>query len=175
VRLIDPVVSTGSGRAATRIEDDFEEPVAEDRIAPNRETTAMTSASFADEFHDPIADSTTPTLESAEPMKIPAGTAVAPVTAARPMSFGRGRRREAIPPPAPSETATPVPAVESSVDPFEPETAEEAQKPVVDVAADTGTPETDREREARIDEMERALENFGRRRSPDYGRRGRRR
>jgi hypothetical protein len=35
-------------------------------------------------------------------------------------------------------------------------------------------PETDAERDARIDEMEKALDNFGRRRSLDYGRRGRR-
>jgi hypothetical protein len=62
------------------------------------------------------------------------------------------------------------------VDPYESETAEtQIVKPVVDVAAETGAPETEREREARIDEMERALETFGRRRSPDYGRRGRRR
>jgi hypothetical protein len=46
----------------------------------------------------------------------------------------------------------------------------------VDVSAEEGADtETDREREVRIDEMERALESFGRRRPPDYGRRGKRR
>jgi hypothetical protein len=46
----------------------------------------------------------------------------------------------------------------------------------VDVASEQeGVVETEREREARIDEMERALDSFGRRRTPDYGRRGRRR
>jgi hypothetical protein len=54
--------------------------------------------------------------------------------------------------------------------------APDRYEPVVDVTADEGTEvETERDREARIDEMERALESFGRRRPPDYGRRGRRR
>jgi len=49
--------------------------------------------------------------------------------------------------------------------------------PVVDVQppVEVVGEETERERDARIDEMERALENFGRRRSPDAARRGRRR
>jgi hypothetical protein len=54
---------------------------------------------------------------------------------------------------------------------------EAAVVPVVDVQPpiEVVGEENERERDARIEEMERALENFGRRRSPDYGRRGRRR
>jgi len=43
--------------------------------------------------------------------------------------------------------------------------------PVVDVSPEEeGEVENERDREARIDEMERALESFGRRRTSDYGR-----
>ena len=124
---------------------------------------------------------------------------------ARAMSFGRGRRRDAAAGGTGGEThprggspAVPAAAAEaeerqvdvfaspatpvSSAAPGEPASAGTAgsapgaHAPVVDVTADEGVEgETDREREARIDEMERALESFGRRRTPDYGRRGRRR
>ena len=52
-----------------------------------------------------------------------------------------------------------------------------SEPPTVDVSRTEpeAENETDAEREARIEEMERALDNFGRRRIPDYGRRGRRR
>jgi hypothetical protein len=47
---------------------------------------------------------------------------------------------------------------------------------VVDVPADEPEDlESEAERDARIQEMEAALENFGRRRSAEHGRRGRRR
>jgi ribonuclease-3 len=119
----------------------------------------------------------------------------------REMSFGRGRRRDAAPasadagetrsrggstgaaaapaedrrvdvfaaPSSPAGSGPATPAVGSGSPPGGP-------PPVVDVTAEEGGEvETDREHEARIDEMERALESFGRRRTPDYGRRGRRR
>ena len=121
----------------------------------------------------------------------------------RTMSFGRGRRRDAGPGSAgtgdarargESSTAPPgaAPAEERRVDVFaaspsppEPAAPEDRPRtsgvpashvPVVDVTAEEGgAVESEREREARIDEMERALDSFGRRRPPDYGRRGRRR
>jgi hypothetical protein len=69
--------------------------------------------------------------------------------------------------------------LEPLVDPYEPEPVVpipgERAVPVVDVAAPERAAEPEGERDARIDEMERALESFGRRRSMDYGRRGRRR
>jgi hypothetical protein len=110
-------------------------------------------------------------------------TPTAEPAAARSVSFGRGRRRGAAPAPAPA-AAEPVPGpvdtdAERLLDPYE--TSEPRVKaevvPVVDVQppVEVVGEESDRERDARIDEMERALENFGRRRSPDYGRRGRRR
>jgi hypothetical protein len=70
-----------------------------------------------------------------------------------------------------------APAAEAHrVDPFESE-PEPAPPPVVDVpsADPAAVAESERERDARIEEMEQALENFGRRRSADHGRRGRRR
>ena len=167
MRLLDHEPTADSGRRLTSsIEDDIEEP-----------GEVLASSYDPLEDSDPIADPFAPTLEAAEPLSRPASP-VAAAAPARPMSFGRGRRKEAAAAPPPPNTAPPaeVPAAERSLDPYEPEAAvAETAKPVVDVAAETGTPETDREREARIDEMERALENFGRRRSPDYGRRGRRR
>ena len=98
-------------------------------------------------------------------------------------AFGRGRRREPAPlaPVRPEDAgAEPGPAGEERrVDVFTspPPGTEGAPPPVVDVAdAETGVEvESDREREARIEEMERALESFGRRRTSEYGRRGRRR
>jgi hypothetical protein len=63
------------------------------------------------------------------------------------------------------------------VDPYGQSAPSEPVVPaVVDVVPSEpeAEPETDAERDARIDEMEKALDNFGRRRSLDYGRRGRR-
>src|SRR5262249_48550195 len=103
---------------------------------------------------------------------------------ARAMSFGRGRRRDPAPggralPPQPEPELVPLsssaPAEERHVRVFA-GAAEDPSPPVVDVPGDErDDAESERDREARIDEMERALESFGRRRSPDYGRRGRRR
>jgi len=120
-----------------------------------------------------------------EPVRT-ASRAVAPGAASpapsRAVSFGRGRRRDPAPgPPAspPEERhvdvfSTPAAPLAAEPEPVVPAPA--AATPVVDVASEQeGVVETEREREARIDEMERALESFGRRRTPDYGRRGRRR
>jgi ribonuclease-3 len=130
-----------------------------------------------------------------EPEVVPDWTPAAPAAAeapaaspaepaaARSVSFGRGRRRGAAPAPAPA-AAEPVPGpvdtdAERLLDPYD--TSEPRAKaevvPVVDVQppVEVVGEETERERDARIDEMERALENFGRRRSPDAVRRGRRR
>ena len=115
----------------------------------------------------------------------------------RAMSFGRGRRRDAAAaapgdarerggaPAAPAAEdrrvdvfATPNPPAEVAppAEPVAPGPSAASHPPVVDVTAEEGSDvESDRERETRIDEMERALESFGRRRTPDYGRRGRRR
>jgi hypothetical protein len=121
----------------------------------------------------------------------------------RTMSFGRGRRRDAGAGSAGTSDArergesstappAPAPAEERRVDVFaaspsppEPAPPEDRPRtsgvpaghvPVVDVTAEEGgAVESERDREARIDEMERALDSFGRRRTPDYGRRGRRR
>jgi hypothetical protein len=121
----------------------------------------------------------------------------------RPVSFGRGRRRDAAArsapdgmPPAgsrPAPDGAGLPAEDRRVDVFAAPSTSSSEpappvgapasggapdrfEPVVDVTADEGGEvETERDREARIDEMERALESFGRRRTPDYGRRGRRR
>jgi len=117
----------------------------------------------------------------------------------RAMSFGRGRRRDAPPgagderagggpsgaPVAPAAEdrrvdvyATPTPPAEVApeAESLAPGPPAAPHTPIVDVTAEEGAEaESDRERETRIDEMERALESFGRRRTPDYGRRGRRR
>ena len=123
----------------------------------------------------------TPASNSAS--ETPAVPAAEPAVA-RSVSFGRGRRRGAAPAPAPAAAAESVPGpvdtdAERLLDPYdtsEPRVQAEVV-PVVDVQppVEVVGEENDRERDARIEEMERALENFGRRRSPDYGRRGRRR
>jgi hypothetical protein len=65
------------------------------------------------------------------------------------------------------------------VDPFEAEIdavpGGERSVPVVDLPEPGSAASSEGERDARIEEMERAFDNFGRRRSADYGRRGRRR
>jgi len=111
-------------------------------------------------------------------------TPVAEPVVARPASFGRGRRRGSAPAPATAAPAGPIPGpvdadAERLLDPYDTKEprVETAVVPVVDVQppVEVVGEENERERDARIEEMERALENFGRRRSPDYGRRGRRR
>src|SRR5262249_40686096 len=116
-----------------------------------------------------------PTLEPERP-RVPAG----PPAPERAMSFGRGRRRDPAPAPAtPEQRRVDVFAAPA---PLGPPPAAHAARPadvgsaVVDVAAEEmAEGENERDRDARIDEMERALESFGRRRTSDYGRRGRRR
>src|SRR5262249_62209437 len=95
---------------------------------------------------------------------------------ARAMGSGGGRRRDPAPggralPPEPElvPVSSSAPAEERHVDVFA-GVAEDPSPPVVDVPSDDHDAESEREREARIDEMERALESFGRPRSPDYGR-----
>jgi len=110
----------------------------------------------------------------------------------RPRAFGRGRRRDPAPgapfapqgetgPPA-GRGATPAPepvAEERRVDVFtsSPPSRADATPPVLDVTPpdDDAAGQSNRERDARIEEMERALDSFGRRRGPDTGRKGRRR
>jgi hypothetical protein len=167
-----------------RESDDFETPRAERK-----------PSSFATEEPTPIEDWEE---RSPEPTRAPSvnNDSVDPAPA---RSFGRGRRRDAAAAAAEGRArggssmapATAPPAEDKRVDVFAASPASESEPlspatgtvrghdpgvPVVDVAADEGGEvENDREREARIDEMERALESFGRRRPPDYGRRGRRR
>ena len=94
----------------------------------------------------------------------------------RAVSFGRGRRRAGGASPV---AATPVvePLEDRRVDPYDPQLSPTTPTPVVDVAPaePVESEESARERAARIQEMERALDNFGRRSLPDSGRRGRRR
>ncbi|MFM7231876.1 MAG: ribonuclease III [bacterium] len=105
----------------------------------------------------------------------PAPAAAAPAAPA----FGRGRRR--VTPAAPVAPSGPVPgpvADESrAVDPFAAE-PEPSAPPVVDVPdaePERESPEDAAAREARIAEMERAYDSFGRRGAAGSGRRGRRR
>ncbi len=128
---------------------------------------------------EPESPSRGPVLEELDDATGPAPT---PAAARRAMRFGRGRRRELAPDgtaTVPAEARSMDPTGERLVDPYESDEprAEELAAPVVDVPVpeEIVGVESERDREARIDEMERALENFGRRRSPDYGRRGRRR
>ncbi len=110
----------------------------------------------------------------------------------RPRAFGRGRRRDAAPgapfapqgetgpPVGPGATPAPEPvAEERRVDVFtsSPPSRADATPPVLDVTPVDEDPagQSNRERDARIEEMERALDSFGRRRGPDTGRKGRRR
>ena len=145
-------------------EGDFESPRAEASPEPPRRSPPLQSP-VSEELAEPAAPSAR--ASSAQP---------APATE-RAASYGRGRRRE--PPAADAGSA----AVEDTaqprrVDPYsQAEPIADVAPPVVDVAAAEAEaePETEAERDARIDEMERALDNFGRRRSLDYGRRGRRR
>jgi ribonuclease-3 len=168
IRLVEPAHQVESAFSETSEFGDIDDLHAIDRIEPAYESRA-------------------PMLEEPAPLP-PVESTITPVTpiasappaTPRPMAFGRGRRRDAASgaPGAPAPAAAP-PTVEAErlVDPFAADEPREESSPgpVVDVAAESGPPETDREREARIEEMERALENFGRRRNPDYGRRGRRR
>jgi ribonuclease-3 len=107
---------------------------------------------------------------------------------ARAMRFGRGRRRDAVAAAGESrgrgeaqdasaeDRRVDVFAAPPSADVAPPAEVAAAAAPIVDVSAEEGGEvENERDREARIDEMERALESFGRRRTSDYGRRGRRR
>ncbi len=98
----------------------------------------------------------------------------------QPVAFGRGRRRNtpaaSAPPAAPAPDVIEEPTVVPAAEPVRASQPERPLPPVVDVTPPADEPEeTEAERDARIDEMEKALDNFGRRRSPDYGRRGRRR
>jgi ribonuclease-3 len=123
------------------------------------------------------------------------GIAVRPADAGTPAreparTFGRGRRREpaaGIPGSPGGEPARRTPigptgeplAEERRVDVFTsaPPSVSDVTPPVVDIASTEQGLEAESEpdRDARIEEMERALESFGRRRNLDYGRRGRRR
>lgn len=129
----------------------------------------------------------------AEPVERPSQVRAATPAAVKPqpVAFGRGRRRAGAPAPgtpagaSPAAGEAPGPAVPEPVREREPvrepeRVARSVEEPALPPVVDVPTPaaesaETGAEREARIEEMERALENFGRRRSPDYGRRGRRR
>jgi ribonuclease-3 len=177
------------------------EPVAETETESEAPSKAREHVLADDEFEMPPAErSPEPSPTDAEederqpftPWEEPepepvrsASRSVAPVAASptpsRAMSFGRGRRRDPAPGSAapPEEQHVDVYATPAALPAAEPEPVVPAPAPaapVVDVASEQeGVVETEREREARIDEMERALDSFGRRRTPDYGRRGRRR
>ncbi|MEQ1832897.1 MAG: ribonuclease III [Candidatus Eisenbacteria bacterium] len=103
-----------------------------------------------------------------------------------PVSFGRGKRRASASGPVAPAAAKPGPApgpVEVTEprrhESFAPEpvrdTEAAARPPVIDVPAaePDAEEETEAERDARIEEMERALDNFGRRKSTNHGRRRR--
>ena len=176
--------NAGTERSQEPVEAEFEplEHVSEVGISAPEHVSQPASAIDWDEPETESATEWAPAAPAA-PSPVRAPEPVAP-RSARPASFGRGRRRGGAPAAAPAAPvgATPGPLdtdAERLLDPFdtsEPSPAPETV-PVVDVQppAEVAGEENDRERDARIEEMERALENFGRRRSPDYGRRGRRR
>jgi hypothetical protein len=154
-------------RPLTSADDDVETPRREHTPEPMRARDRDTRFDAAEE---PLVR-----WEEQEPERArgPGGPGTAPAR------FGRGRRREG--PPA-EDRRVDVFAAPASPEEAEPPADRPAPTPpahvapVVDVSAEEGADtETDREREVRIDEMERALESFGRRRPPDYGRRGKRR
>lgn len=110
-------------------------------------------------------------------------TAVVPPPSPAPVSYGRGKRRGPsagpVAPVAAKPVAAPGPLSDEAIgarraEVFESE--EDALPPVVDVppAEPEDAVESEAERDARIEEMERALDNFGRRRSVEPGRRRRR-
>jgi ribonuclease-3 len=143
-------------------EDDLESPRTESQPEP---TGRRLPESFpaAEELAEPAAPSRRGGVGGSAP------------AADREPRFGRGRRRE------PASAAAEAEAAETAevlrVDPYGQSAPSEPVVPaVVDVVPSEPEvePETDAERDARIDEMEKALDNFGRRRALDYGRRGRR-
>lgn len=100
-----------------------------------------------------------------------------PVAPAAVTSYGRGRRGARSTPPAPDRTPEEPTAIEEQrhVDPFALDAPEPAAR---SAASDESAPSRGRsaaepEREALIDEMERAMENFGRRSRPGRRRRSR--
>jgi ribonuclease-3 len=117
-----------------------------------------------------------PATTRSEPAPPATPDSASPSAPPRAVSFGRGRRRAGGVSPV---AATPVvePLEDRRVDPYDPPLVPTTPTPVVDVAPaePVESEETARERAARIQEMERALDNFGRRSLPDSGRRGRRR
>jgi ribonuclease-3 len=145
-------------------DDDLESPRAE-RETDSEPTRRRLPEAFpaAEELAEPTA-----------PARRSGGGGGAPA-AEREARFGRGRRREAAAAAAEAEAAETAEVLR--VDPYGQSAPSEPVVPaVVDVVPSEpeAEPETDAERDARIDEMEKALDNFGRRRSLDYGRRGRR-
>ena len=181
-----------TGRAEAPGANADEEP-ADDAGAPEIGTPAP-----AHEPHAPAPPDEEPAAEEdAWPAPAPPGPAslhretdAAPYESepgpAGPIAYGRGRRHRgpAAPPPGPAPGAR-AESEEPRVDPYslEPEREDAAQ--VVDVpppgpAGPDEAPEDAAAREARIEEMERALDSFGRRRGETaprtpFGRRGRRR
>ena len=179
-------------------EEDFEMPRVELVPKPRRQSrfVAAEEPSLTDEAveRSPLAQWEEGAPDSERSLPNAAPQDAGPSRARR---FGRGRRRDAAAaapgdarerggtPAAPAAEdrrvdvfATPTPPAEAAPppEPVAPRPSSAPHPPVVDVTADEGSDaESDRERETRIDEMERALESFGRRRTPDYGRRGRRR
>jgi ribonuclease III len=143
-------------------EDDYESPRAQGQSDPT-----LRSLSQASPASEELA-------EPAPPSRRTGAGAPAPATEREPR-FGRGRRRESSARAAESDAAEAAELVR--VDPYSQSGPPDTVVPaVVDVVPSEpeAEPETDAERDSRIDEMEKALDNFGRRRSLDYGRRGRR-
>ncbi len=145
-----------------RADDDLESPRAEAMPTPaGRPLPQAFPAS--EELEEPTAP---PRREAGQ------GSTRAPEREPR---FGRGRRREPAASGIEADAAEPAEALR--VDPYGQSGRQEPSgPPVVDVVPSEPEVEheTDAERDARIEEMEKALDNFGRRRSLDYGRRGRR-
>ncbi len=152
------------------------EPVASSAVEESVESDAFLEA-VRDEMQATTPDIEADLADESEPPVVEAPLAAkapSPAAAPAPVAFGRGRRR----PTSVASAATTAPSAPVASEPVvEPVEADEpAPPPVVDVPSDEPEDrESDAERDARIQEMESALENFGRRRSADYGRRGRRR
>ena len=192
---------TRSASAHAPFEDEGEEPARRSRVAASDDEFEMPRMELTPEPASPDESETSfdepsehsPVVQWEERAPEPerttsnAGAAFAATPAPiRPMSFGRGRRRDPAPgTPAPGGSGGPGAGTEDrrvdvyatpatpadAVPPPERMAPAPSTPPVVDVSPEEeGEVENERDREARIDEMERALESFGRRRTSDYGR-----
>lgn len=169
----DAVASSSSDDRARVVEPVASAPAEVDDRDDLLEAVRDEMQAYTPDIEADLAAESEPSL----PTTVPTPTAPAPAAPPAPVAFGRSRRRGAAPA-APAAPAGPVSGPMDERVASEPAPVVEAAPelpPVVDVPpAEPEDGESDAERDARIQEMEAALENFGRRRSADHGRRRRR-